>query len=159
MHYLFPNGGSTCLGCSVALDTAALLGGKEYLVAQILEDLAALEFTQGEKSCLQWALQPLWSEHLTTGDIDQIFLQPDGPHYLKSPYDLTAFVTGYNINKLPRKCLRGRGFMLGIDGHKPDRCLCSNSMNLQFRVHTSKKNRYKGLIHLFFMLKVPFNKI
>ena len=41
---------------SFALDTAALLGGDEYLIQQILEELQRLEYNHNEKRVLRWAL-------------------------------------------------------------------------------------------------------
>ena len=41
---------------SFALDTAALLGGDEYLIRQILEELQRLEYNNNERRVLRWAL-------------------------------------------------------------------------------------------------------
>ena len=41
---------------SFALDTAALLGGDEYLIQQILVELQKLEYNDNEKKVLRWAL-------------------------------------------------------------------------------------------------------
>ncbi len=44
-----------------ALDTAALLGGNEFLVSQIYEDRCQqTSFTEKETSTLVWALNRLW---------------------------------------------------------------------------------------------------
>ena len=42
--------------CSFALDTAAILGGDEYLIQQILEELQKLQYNRNEKNVLRWAL-------------------------------------------------------------------------------------------------------
>ena len=42
--------------CSFALDTAAILGGDEYLIQQILEELQRIEYNKNEKNVLRWAL-------------------------------------------------------------------------------------------------------
>ena len=44
------------LYCSFALDTAALLGGNEYLTQQVFEEVKNLEYNQYEKEVLHWAL-------------------------------------------------------------------------------------------------------
>ena len=49
------------LFCRFALDTAALLGGNEFLVSQIYEDRCQQSaFSQKERSTLEWALNRLW---------------------------------------------------------------------------------------------------
>ena len=45
-----------CMICSFALDTAAILGGDEYLIQQILEELQRLQYNKNEKNVLRWAL-------------------------------------------------------------------------------------------------------
>ena len=48
-----------------ALDTAALLGGNEYLVSQIYEDRCQQsELTEKERLTLEWALKRLWRGHV-----------------------------------------------------------------------------------------------
>ena len=42
---------------SFALDTAAILGGDEFLIQQILEELQRLEYNKNEKNVLRWALK------------------------------------------------------------------------------------------------------
>ena len=42
--------------CSFALDTAALLGGDEFLIEQLVEELQKLEYNDNEKKALNWAL-------------------------------------------------------------------------------------------------------
>ena len=42
---------------SFALDTAAILGGDEFLIQQILEELQRLEYNKNEKNVLRWALR------------------------------------------------------------------------------------------------------
>ena len=39
-----------------ALDTAALLGGNEYLIQQVLEEAQHIEYNENEKKVLRWAL-------------------------------------------------------------------------------------------------------
>ena len=46
----------TYVFCSFALDTAAILGGDEYLIQQILEELQRLQYNKNEKNVLRWAL-------------------------------------------------------------------------------------------------------
>ena len=41
---------------SFALDTAALLGGNEYLINQMLDEIEQLEYNEKELSVLRWAL-------------------------------------------------------------------------------------------------------
>ena len=49
-----------------ALDTAALLGGNEFLVSQIYEDRCQQsELTERERLTLEWALNRLWRGHVT----------------------------------------------------------------------------------------------
>ena len=42
--------------CSFALDTAALLGGDEFLIEQLVEELQKLEYNDNEQKALNWAL-------------------------------------------------------------------------------------------------------
>ena len=42
--------------CSFALDTAALLGGDEFLIEKLVEELQKLEYNDNEKKALNWAL-------------------------------------------------------------------------------------------------------
>ena len=41
---------------SFALDTAALLGGNEYLIKQMLTEIENLEYNEKELEVLKWAL-------------------------------------------------------------------------------------------------------
>ena len=41
---------------SYAIDTAALLGGNEYLIKQMLDEIEQLEYNEKELSVLKWAL-------------------------------------------------------------------------------------------------------
>lgn len=50
----------TGLERSFALDTAALLGGNEYLIKQMLDEIENLEYNEKELSVLRWALTELW---------------------------------------------------------------------------------------------------
>lgn len=94
----------------IALDTAALLGGKEYLIAQILEDSAGLVYTEGEKACLEWALNTLWSPHLTHEQIRNLFVSssaaqssnPSSSFVVNSPIDFTNLLTEFNARRLTR---------------------------------------------------------
>ena len=47
---------------SYALDTAALLGGNEYLVAQMLDKLAQTPYGDAERRCAKWACAKLMSQ-------------------------------------------------------------------------------------------------
>ena len=47
------------------MDTAALLGGNEYLVSQMLEKLSQTAYSPEERSALDWAIQRLSPEDST----------------------------------------------------------------------------------------------
>lgn len=93
---------------SFALDTAALLGGDEYLIQQILEELQRLEYNNNEKRVLRWALTELWGENATRKVFEERSKEtPDergnaqeiGP---KNQGCLNAYFTEYNQIRLPR---------------------------------------------------------
>jgi len=103
----------TGLERSFALDTAAILGGDEFLIQQILEELQRLEYNKNEKNVLRWALKELWGENPTnklfninknvsTDEKDDD--QNKGP---KSQSCLNAYFTEYNQIRLPRTLSTG----------------------------------------------------
>merc|ERR1712020_564825 len=50
---------------SFALDTAALLGGNEYLIKQMLTEIENLEYNEKELEVLKWGLTELWGSKVT----------------------------------------------------------------------------------------------
>ncbi|XP_040579259.1 uncharacterized protein [Lepeophtheirus salmonis] len=60
-----------------ALDTAALMGGNEYLVFEIIDKLTQCTYNKEESLALKWALSKLWTdeegtnEFLKTCDLNQ----------------------------------------------------------------------------------------
>ena len=55
---------------SYALDTAALLGGNEYLVAQMLDKLAQTPYGDAERQCAKWACAKLMAQG-TLGGLEE----------------------------------------------------------------------------------------
>lgn len=55
----------TGLERSFALDTAALLGGNEYLIKQMLTEIENLEYNEKELEVLKWGLTELWGAEVT----------------------------------------------------------------------------------------------
>ena len=82
------------------MDTAALLGGKEYLIEQVFKDSHCVTYTDSERKCLEWALNFLWHPSLTYEDIRQDYIDPSGPYHVKGPADLLGLVVGYNTNRI-----------------------------------------------------------
>ena len=68
------------------LDTAALLGGNEYLIKQVLDKLGQVDFTPTEKSVIKWALKEL---NVTLEDF-------------KNQKALTALFGAFHRERLPR---------------------------------------------------------
>ena len=62
LHIIRPNANKNSTAtsqiycCSFALDTAALLGGDEFLIEQLVEELQKLEYNDNEQKALNWAL-------------------------------------------------------------------------------------------------------
>ena len=85
------------------MDTAALMGGKEYLVEQVFKDSHRVTYSHSERRCLEWALKFLWHPSLSYADISRLFIDPDGTNHVKGPGDLLSLVVGNNTNRITRK--------------------------------------------------------
>jgi len=86
----------TGLERSYAIDTAALLGGNEYLIKQMLDEIEQLEYNEKELSVLKWALTELWGENAA----NKVF-QNDGKE-IRNQKDLNKLFTKDNQARLPR---------------------------------------------------------
>jgi len=93
---------------SFALDTAALLGGDEFLIEQLVEELQKLEYNDNEQKALNWALTELWgqpaarkvftTDNKSTGNKENR-TQTNPPH---NQGCLNKYFTEYNQVRLPR---------------------------------------------------------
>jgi len=98
----------TGLERSFALDTAAILGGDEYLIQQILEELQRLQYNKSEKNVLRWALTELWGDAATQKLFEDGNSQNSDEKYTgeeRGPTNqkcLNSYFTEYNQIRLPR---------------------------------------------------------
>ena len=112
------------------MDTAALLGGKEYLVEQFLDEKSSLVYTDGERQCLHWALNVLWGPHPIANRIAEELLGNDHEDAISGPKDFTKFVTEHNLKRLPRILSTG----LLYCGRYDDTLLIQNPRNQRQRI-------------------------
>jgi hypothetical protein len=80
------------------VDTAALLGGNEYLVFQLLDKLSQTPYGNEEREAIAWALSRAASADLTA----HVRAQLDAKHEL-SINNLMAFFGEEHRERLPRK--------------------------------------------------------
>ena len=84
--------------CRYALDTAALLGGNEYLVSQMLEKLSQTPYTPEERSALVWV-----SRRLSPDDHERNKILAEREEVHQGV--LTGFFTEFHQERLPRESL------------------------------------------------------
>jgi len=93
---------------SFALDTAALLGGNEYLIKQMLDEIEHLEYNEKELNVLRWGLTELWGDQTTekvlSGIISEKKKVQDGTQTetLNNQKGLNKLFTKDNQVRLPR---------------------------------------------------------
>lgn len=99
----------TGLERSYALDTAALLGGNEYLIKQMLDEIEQLQYNEKELGVLRWALTEVWGAEVT----EKVLYRPITDPVEKNKDDetqtetlcnqkcLNELFTEYNRKRLP----------------------------------------------------------
>ena len=91
----------TPFSSSIALDTAALLGGREYLVQQVFNESQHMVYTGSERICLNWALGFLWNHNLlSSSEIEENFLRKNGGKFIQGPADFLNLVVGFNKSRI-----------------------------------------------------------